>query len=241
MTRVLVTLIALCFAFNLYAQDDSDANRKGNEIGFEVFGLVDGQFMLNYERTISDHWSLSLGVGLKSENGLVKLSGLDSPSIETGDLTYSGFKVITEGKYYLNENVNGTLTGFYFGGYIKYSNFSSDLTGTYTNDLDEEFIMDFDADINVISVGFMVGYKLPIGKRFAFDFLIAGPGAGFYNFKLANNNPLPDSFYEDLNEALSQYSIFDFLEGDFNFRADGGKSDFGAISFRYAMKLTYAF
>ena len=40
------------------------------------------------------------------------------------------------------------------------------------------------AKIKIQSKGLMLGYKLPIGKRFNIDFLIAGPGTGSHNYKL---------------------------------------------------------
>ena len=55
----------------------------------------------------------------------------------------------------------------------------------------------------------MVGYKLPLSEKFSIDFLIAGPGYGFYNFSIVNEQDLPEEFYEDFNEALEKYLIFD--------------------------------
>ena len=64
------------------------------------------------------------------------------------------------------------MNGFYFGAYLKHSNFKSNLNGEYINESDESFIIEFDAKIKVTSIGLMVGYKLPISKRFSIDFLI---------------------------------------------------------------------
>ena len=115
------------------------------------------------------------------------------------------------------------------------------LNGTYINDALESFTIEFDADINVTSIGFMVGYKLPLSKRFSIDFLIAGPGAGFYKFSFVNKKDLPDEFYEDFNMALEKYSLFDLLDGDFKFEATNKKSNFTILSFRYGISLVYSF
>ncbi len=54
------------------------------------------------------------------------------------------------------------MDGFYFGAYMKHSNFKSDLDDTYINDQNENFDIEFDATFNITSVGFMVGYKYQI-------------------------------------------------------------------------------
>ena len=88
----------------------------------------------------------------------------------------------------------------------------------------------------------MVGYKLPISKKFTIDFLIAGPGRGAYKFSFKNKgNELPGEFYEDLNNALDNYHIFDALDGDFSFSAVSRRSNFSRFSLRYGISLGYSF
>jgi hypothetical protein len=87
----------------------------------------------------------------------------------------------------------------------------------------------------------MVGYKLPVGKHFYVDFLIAGPGSGSYKFKLDNRIPPPDGFYDALNEALEDYSFLDFINSDFQFNDNKLRSNFSALSFRYGISVGYAF
>lgn len=81
----------------------------------------------------------------------------------------------------------------------------------------------------------MVGYKLPLSEKFSIDLLIARPGSGFPSYDLKNRRDLPDEFYDDLNNALDQHSIFDTLDGDFRFSATSGKTKFNILSFRYGI------
>ncbi|WP_277871389.1 DUF3575 domain-containing protein [Pseudotamlana carrageenivorans] len=232
----------LCLgAFSLISNAQASRPVKANEIAFVATDLINGTFQFKYERLIGDHFSVNLGLGYKGTQGLVNLSGLDTEKIKTSDITYSGIKIIPEGRYYLNNIRQTGMIGFYFGAYVKYSGFDSDLDGTYINDAGTSYKVEFDAKISVTSVGLMVGYKLPIYKRFAIDFLIAGPGAGFYNFSIENKKDLPDEFYDDFNEALEKYSIFDLLDGDFRFSDVKRKSDLRLPSFRYSISLTYTF
>ena len=241
MKKTCISLLVVLFALNLNAQDEPKGNDFQNEVGVTVTDLLNGSFQFKYERLIGEHISVALGVGLKGKEGIIRLSGLDTDNISTNDITYSGFKIIPEVRYYVNKTQLNKMDGFYFGAYLKYSNYSSDLDGTYTNDADETTPLAFDADFNVTSLGFMVGYKLPIGKRFNIDFLIAGPGAGFHNYSLKNTEDLPDEFYDDLNQALDQYSIFDLLDGDFEFKNTNENAKFTIPSFRYGITLGYSF
>ncbi len=202
---------------------------------------MNGSVQLRYERLLGFHISVVLGVGYKGKDGLICLLGIDSDQIKTSDIAYNGLKIISEARYYLNKSGQIGMAGFYFGSYLKHSNFQSDLDGTYINSSAESFAIEFDVDFNVTSVGFMVGYKLPVSKKLSIDFLIAGPGAGFHNFKLTNRKDLPDEFYEDLNKALEKYSLFDLLDGDFRFTSANSKSKFSRLSFRYGISMGFSF
>ncbi|WP_194765988.1 DUF3575 domain-containing protein [Tamlana sp. I1] len=240
MKRFSSILIALLVALNAFSQESYNSKGK-NEIAFVATELINGAFQFKYERLLGDHISADLGLGYKSPEGLIRLSGLNTEKIKTNDITYSGFNIIPEVRYYLNDIRSTGMNGFYFGAYVKYSNYKSDLDGAYISNSNTAYELEFDARINITSVGLMVGYKLPISKRFAVDFLIAGPGAGFYNFSMTNKKDLPDEFYDDLNEALENYSLFDFLQSDFRFSQIKRKSSLTLPSFRYSISLTYAF
>jgi hypothetical protein len=232
----------LLFALSVQSQDlNDDIQKSKNEIALEISDLVTGSFQLKYERLVGEHFSVGLGLAYKGEDGIIKLSGLDTKKIKTGDITYSGSKIIPEVRYYLKKTTRYIMDGFYFGAYLKISNFKSDLNGTYINDADESFEIDFDADIDVVSLGLLLGYKLALSERFSLDFLIAGPGAGFYKFSFVNHEDLPDEFYEDFNTALENYSLFDLLDGDFRFASVNKRSKFTIPSFRYGISLGYSF
>lgn len=240
------TLSLLVFIFLLslpiMAQGDMATKQQKNQVGLEVSDLPTAFFSINYERVIGKHISVQLGLGFKSEEGLIKFSGIDSDRIKTNDIKYSGYKLIPEFKYYLHESTNGAmLSGFYFGAYLKFSDFGSDLEGTYIDSQDVSHFFKYKGDITVTSLGLLVGYKLPLSKHFNIDFLIAGPGSGSYNFKLKNIIPPPDEFYDDLNEALNKYSILDLINADFKFNDNRLRSKFSALSFRYGISVGYSF
>ncbi|TPV35610.1 DUF3575 domain-containing protein [Paucihalobacter ruber] len=225
-----------------FGQDETPSKVEKNQINFYATDAINGLYTLSYERALGKHISVNLGFGYKTEEGLIVLSGIDTDQLKTNNLTYSGYKIVPEFRYYLNESLNGAmLSGFYFGAYLKYSDFKSDLIGTFINSEGESFDIAYKGDIAITSVGLMVGYKLPIGKHFFVDFLIAGPGSGSYKFKLDNTIPPPDEFYEVLNQALENYSIFDLINADFEFNDRNLRSNFSVLSFRYGISIGYSF
>jgi len=232
-----ILCLSFLFSSSVFAQDYK------NEVGLELLGLINADLQFTYERPLGAHTTWGVGLGLKMDEGLVKLSGLDTEFIQTNDLTYSGFKVTPAFRYYLNEVSNG-MDGFYVGGFVKIQRYSSDLLGDYTNSADEQFVVDIDSKFNVTSVGVMVGYKLSLGDRLNLDFLIAGPGFANHKYELTNRQPLPDEFYDDLNDALDDYSVLDFIGAEFDFEGGSGETKETSISlpaFRYAMTLSYSF
>lgn len=235
--------LSIFFFSSLFSQEKKSLTFSDykNEFSLELIGFIDASLQIKYERLIGKNLSIGLGFVYKGDEGLINLSGLDTDFIKTKDLTYSGIKLIPEFRYYLNpSSMVFCRTGFYVGTYFKYSRFSSDLDGVYQfNSM--PYDISFDARLNIYSLGFMVGYKLPIGKRFSIDFLIAGPGVGRYDITIKPQNDIPDSFYDDLNQALESYDFFDELNADFNFSSKDLKSELLLPSFRYAISVGIAF
>ena len=238
--------LIVLFAFFLisasaYGQtDDSEAPLFKNEVKLVVSDLLNGSYMFGYERAIGKHIGVALDVGYKSKDGLITLSGLDTDLIKTDELSYDGFKIIPEFRYYVKERTSGMPTGFYFGAYITYIKYTSDLKGIYTNE-NGTYNFQYDATVNTNSIGLMVGYKLALSKHFNLDFLIAGPGAGSYRVKLKEIVPAPPEFWFDLNEALESISLADLIDADFDFAPSNNSDSLVLPSFRYAITLGYSF
>ena len=89
MKKIAVTLILSLICFNLFAQEPTSKEReRKNEIGMEVLDLIDGSFHFSYERLVWRNFSFVLGAAYKTEDGLVKLSGIDREKIKTNDIAY---------------------------------------------------------------------------------------------------------------------------------------------------------
>lgn len=238
---LLVVFLISTLSFAQEIETQSEKRLVKNEISLEVLQLINGVYQLSYERYIWNNFTGALAVGYKGKEGIIKLSGIDSEQIKTGDVFYTGFQIAPEIRYYLKNTSSNNLNGFYLGLYLKYSDYKSSLSGTYINDAGVNYDLEFDMQMDITSVGLMIGYKLPITKRLNIDFLIAGPGSGSYNFKIKNKKDLPDEFYEDLNTALEEHNLLDIINSDFRFSNVNNKSKFSAFSFRYGIAVGYTF
>lgn len=240
MKSLFTSLLLLFLLIPVQGQEDTPLPLRNNEAKLMFTDLINGSLLLGYERAFGKHFGVNLLVGYKGKNGLLKLSGLDTDLIKTDELTYSGTRIIPEFRYYLNERTSGMANGFYFGAYLSFNFYQSDFRGDYINE-DGAFEFWYDAKVNTTSVGLMIGYKLPLGKRFSLDFLIAGPGAGSYRAKLGEVVPAPDEFWVDLNDALELYSLADLINADFDFSPTKRSESLLLPSFRYGITLGYSF
>ena len=182
--------------------------------------------------------SLSLSVGIKTSSGIFKLKGLETDKVTTEDFNFKGIKIIPEYRWYLQ---NQGLSGFYTGAYFKYQDYTNDINGTYVDNTSENYIIDLEGKIKTIGVGSQLGYKLMVKKQFLIDFLTTGPGISFNTFELKENESIPQGFYDDLSEAISNYGIFDFIDSNFEIDANQKSETIMLPAFRYGIKIGYSF
>ncbi len=240
MKTLIFAILFSIICLPIMGQQDTSGPIHDNELKFMVTDLINGSMLFGYERAFGDHIGVNLLVGYKGKNGLLKLSGLDTDLISTEELTYSGTRIIPEFRYYLKERTSGMATGFYFGAYLTFVNYKSDFKGIYTNE-DGDAPFQYDVKVNTNAFGLMVGYKLAVSNRFSIDFLIAGPGAGNYKFKLEEVVPAPAGFLIDLNDALELYSLADLINADFDFSPSNKDDSLALPAFRYGITLGYSF
>lgn len=240
MKKTLILFIILLITYSSNATEKDTVKLK-NEVAIVITDLLNGAYQFKYEHALNTNFSIGAGVGIKGKEGLIHLSGIDTEKLKTSNLTYSGYKIIPEVRYYLHDYHKHYLKGFYFGAYIKHGRYQSDLRGLYYSDTYDRFNLDVDARFNITSVGLLVGYKLQIKNRLSLDFLIAGPGAASHTYSLKSRTEIPDEFYEDLNEALKKYSLYDLLNSDFDFSENRKRSNYMFPAFRYAMSFGFSF
>lgn len=239
MKKVLIFFCSILTFMNTWAVKDTI--NTVNEISVVVSDFIDAGIHFQYERKLKNHFSFCFGAAFKGENGLIKIPGLNTEHFHTSNIGYSGYKFVPELRYYLEKTQQYDLDGFYVGFYLKRTDFKSNINGTYTNAESEKYTIDIDAGIRIQSFGFSVGYKLVITERFNIDFLIAGPGVGFYKIELNPSIELPSVFYEELNSVLKNHSYFGATYPNFNFDYVSTITKFSTVSFRYGLSVGFTF
>lgn len=240
---VFVTLITFC---GIAQETDSvkiikDKPERLNEISWVLTDIIDGSYMLRYERSLNQSFSVGFSFGYKGEDGLIKISGIDGEKIKTGGITYSGIKMLTEFRYYIKKTKLDALSGFYVGTYFKMAEYNSDLFGKYFDINDKTYGIDIGADVQILSLGTTVGYKFAFNDRLHLDLIFAGPGFGWHKYEVNSRLDLPDSFYENLSNELNKYSIFELVPADFDFNFRRSKTEFKTVSFRYGISIGFTF
>lgn len=245
--KTLVLLFAVLVSFAINAQESDsvrvakDKTLRLNEISWVLTDMIDGSYMLRYERYLNQSFSVGFSFGFKGEDGLINISGIDGESIKTSDITYSGLKMLTEFRYYIKKTKLDALSGFYVGSYFKMANYHSDLLGKYFDVNDKTYRIDIGADVQILSLGTTVGYKFAFSDRFHLDLIFAGPGFGWHKYQVQSRLDLPDEFYTKLSSELDKFSIFELMPADFNFDFKRTKTEFKTVSFRYGISLGFTF
>ena len=243
--RPIFLLLVLLFPGAVLHSQTPDTEHK-NFIHFNPLGILVGNIDFSYERAIGKRSTVALGVSPKVGGGIVRISGLDSPTIRTNRFGFSGFHLTPEYRWYLDKQSPG-FTGLYVGGYYRYKNIRDNKVGTYTSS-NTGTTAEIDLDVDVIShtLGVELGYKIILGKQFYLDFLVAGPGWTFGKMEIKENLPLPPEFYVDAAIAIIEnFDILDLLTDDnLDLEEDGsggGTGGFGLPAFRYTLKIAYSF
>ena len=61
----------------------------------------------------------------------------------------------------------------------------------------------------------------------------------FLSYSIESNDEIPDEFYNDLNNALKNYNVYDLFHGDIHFGHVSGITKFGMPTFRYSVTLSF--
>ncbi len=97
-----------------------------------------------------------------------------------------------------------------------------------------------DTDLRTSNWGLEIGYKMNLGKGFFIDFLIAGPGLSHNRLELTEVNPVPQEFYDDINDSLEDFGIPRLLGDNIEVSANQ-RTNYTSIAFRYGIKIGHAF
>ena len=212
--------------------------------GALLFG-VDKFIIVGYERILSDRQSFSVNVGAVAFPKLVSIN-TDSFSV-TQDIENKGFNFSIDYRFYLHkENKYAAPRGVYIGPYYSFNKFERTNDWDYTGAGNPTKGASTTTRLNIHTVGVELGYQFVFWKRVALDFVLIGPGLGFYDVKATiDGQLLSDADREQLRQGLQQaltqkFPGFNFVMADNEIDGDGLLRT-TSLGFRYLIHVGFRF
>ncbi len=197
------------------------ANAQQNVAKIGLGSAINGTINLEYERVLTDKSSVlaEIGIGIPTDIGetVFEASGVDGTTAEgisVNEGKYSNFYFV--GEYRIYTKGEGAR-GFYFGPYLKLSNYSIDIDGEYNNTAVGLNNIPAEIDVNMFvgAVGAGIGYQWLIGDKFAINWNIVGLGASFNTlnaqFTAADNNVF-EAWEQDIRDFLDETALGESID-----------------------------
>jgi len=206
--RLYCILLLLLYANLSIAQqmDSSKMHPYKNIIRYNLSGAIlfgpDRYVIFGYERVINHNQSISINIGSVS---LPKLVSISTDSLELKkDNKNTGTNFSIDYRFYLGkENKYPAPHGVYIGPYYSFNRFKRDNEWDFINSSASNNV-NTHGDFTIHTVGFEFGYQFIFWKRLALDFVLVGPGFGFYDYKVKYEGNIDEQTKEQLQKGLEQ-------------------------------------
>lgn len=235
MKRALLFAFLISASFNILAQgndtlrkydremDDSteivytqvpSIKRADNIVKLNVTSLLLKNVSLQYERILTKHMSVAMGLRLMPKsrlpfsNAIENSIGDEDPETLkfVQDTRVGGFAITPEFRYYVGA---GYGKGFYLAPYLRYQRFNIESIYAFEDDQNTIQNIDFKGDYNNFGIGLMVGSQFMLGKYITLDWWILGPQYGSNKLNLrASGFNLSD---DDVNTLRNDITDVEFL------------------------------
>jgi len=195
----------------------------------------------SYERLIHKNKSVSVQLGYLVVPPFLNDTLLNS--VRLTDYSRNGMNIAFDYRSYpFARNRRPAPDGLYIGGYLSY--YGCSLVNQYNFiNKPEALNGEFDAKVNMLNLGFEIGYQFIFWKRFSIDLLMFGPSLSAYSGKLDVTGDIDiSSVDEELLAKLKER--FPALGHIFN-SGDGSSFSNSKVEltswFRYSMQFGFSF
>lgn len=244
MARVVLSVyFILLYAAAVTAQDTLES--RDNTIKLDVTSqlLFNKSLVFSYERYIKIRQTASITVGYHTFPSLRSIGN----GVEVKDeKSSSGYVAGGEYRFYLGkENRYATPRGVYIGPYIAYHNFRNDrdISLTYEDGTVSDALLN--TKVNILNIGFEVGYQFIINQRWSIDLVFIGPSVSQYRINMdINGNIDPDQLPEAQQEILQTLADrFPFVKDllDDKTVSATGRANTWSYGYRYQAQIGYHF
>jgi hypothetical protein len=191
-------IIAISILKPVKAQQTSDSS---NVIKINLSALLMRNISVQYERKISPKMALALDIHLLPFGKLpyqsVVSDIVDVSNIDFTRANIGAFGIIPELRFYPGKK--GALRGFYFGPFVSYSRYKTDLPINYSSKTGI-----FNGDISTITGGLQIGIQSKLSKKIYLDIWIIGPNYGGSSGNLVFKGNL-----DEVEQSALRFSIQD--------------------------------
>jgi len=249
MKNKIIFIALVMVPFLSFGQDEVESNDHfKNTIRYNfsnpaIFGIEN--VIIGYERVINSNRSFSFDIGLNKLPGFGSLISENNEVLLQDGGRNRGFHLSADYRFYLkSENKYKAPRGVYIGPYYSFNSFNR--TNNWelsTSDFDG--LVGSDLGIRIHTIGAELGYQFQLSKRFMLDFVLFGPGLGFYKARVDF-----DSTLDPNDSALLLQQINDLLSAKipgFNTIIDGsgfektGVANINSLGYRFMINIGYRF
>ena len=199
MKKLFITLMAgYLFVFQTNAQD------LKHNLKLNLLSLLAVNISLQDEYTLNGNSAVCLGFSYLPERKIITNGVPEDRKVEVEDLSFSGFSITPEYRYYFKGN---GPKGLYLAGYFRYAKYSTS-EGLYKFKRDDGTYepVKISGDYTTAVVGVMLGSQWLLSDRMTLDWWILGAGFGSQkadytgkgDFDADDQQDIKDSF-EDIN------------------------------------------
>ena len=204
MKKLFIALLAGCLFVSYANAQDLKHNLKLNTLSLLAFNIS-----IQDEYTLNGNSAVCLGVSFLPERKIITNGVPEDRKVEVEDLSFGGFSITPEYRYYFKGN---GPKGLYLAGYFRYAKYS-------TNEADYKFrrndstagkpnyeAVKISGDYTVAAVGIMLGSQWLLTDRLTLDWWIIGAAFGSQtasyigkgDFDAGDQQDIKDSF-DDIN------------------------------------------
>jgi hypothetical protein len=245
--RQVICIIALLITSSLTLlaqQGDAPARKNTVKVDLTSYWLYRNALTFSYERVVKNRpnqtWSITAGL-----QQFPKLLGTLSDTILIKrQYKSSGYKLGGEYRFYLKkENKYPAPRGVYIGPYVSYHNYMNgrDIEVNNNGSMQTGHL---ETDLDILNIGFQLGYQFVINDRWTIDMVFIGPSISNYKFKAqvdGNFTIDPDNITNEVVlDLMDKFPGFKDLltEGEF---VSQGKANKWAYGYRYQLQIGYHF
>lgn len=176
--------------------------------------LVFKNYSFQYERSVSRHVSLALGLrtmpssSLPFKNSLIDANNNPDTKQAIEALRLKNFAATPEIRFYLS--AKGFGRGFYMAPFYRYASFTaSNMKFDYTNSSNTQSSIFLGGKLTANTAGILFGSQRAIGKFLCLDIWIFGPhyGSGNGNFSGIASTALTSAEQDEIRRSLNDLDI----------------------------------